>query len=118
MKKICITSLIMMFVSVFNADAAIKIKSQNAPESAEEAEAIAILENDIRILDEEIAKCEKKKKGWTAATVIGSVGVLSTGIAAAAQGSQISDQKFTISQQKEEINYLNQEKSKLNKEGL
>lgn len=104
----------MMFVLVFNVDAAIKVKDQNAPESAEEARAIEMLENDIRILDEEIAKCEKKKKGWTAATVIGSVGVFSTGVSAAVQGAKISDQKDKISDQKEEIERLNKEKQLLN----
>ena len=61
------------------------------------------LENDIAILDEEIAKCEKQKKGWIAATVIGSAGVVSTGIAAGVQGVKIKDQKDTISDNKKAI---------------
>ena len=59
----------------------------------EDARTIQILENDIRILDSEIKKCEKSKKGWIAGTVIGSAGVAATGIAAIVQGVQISKEK-------------------------
>lgn len=61
--------------------------------SMEDARTIQILENDIRILDAEIKKCEKSKKGWIAGTVIGSAGVAATGIAAIVQGVQISKAK-------------------------
>ena len=73
--------------------------------------AIETLENDIRILDEEIAKCEKKKKGWIAATVIGSVGVVSTGVAAAVQGAKISEKKSNLAAKEQTLQGL-QEQSK------
>lgn len=59
----------------------------------EKIQTISILENDIAILDTEIAKCEKSKKGWIAATVIGSAGVVATGVAAGVQGAKISKKK-------------------------
>lgn len=100
----------MIAFGAFNADAAVKTKNHTAEKYAaemeaelNEEEAIAILENDIAILDEEIAKCEKQKKGWVAATVIGSAGVVSTGIAAGVQGVKIKEQKDTISSNKEQL---------------
>jgi len=110
----------MMFAFVMNADAAIKIKNDTVARMAaqesgdaevdpDEAAAIATLENDIRILDEEIAKCEKQKKGWIAATVIGGAGVLSTGVAAAVQGVKIKEQKDEISGLTKDIKEKNTE---------
>ena len=90
------------FVSVANA--ALVVKNDTANQQAqqmqeyneltlEDARTIQTLENDIRILDSEIKKCEKSKKGWIAGTVIGSAGVAATGIAAIVQGVQISKAK-------------------------
>lgn len=121
------TSILMMFAFVVNSDAAVKIKNDTVAkmaaqeggvvaEDADEEAAIATLENDIRILDEEIAKCEKQKKGWIAATVIGGAGVLSTGVAAAVQGVKIKEQKDTISEQSKNIKELTKEKRELNKQ--
>lgn len=106
----------------FNANAAIKVKNDTATKyaqqvaeenniSADDAAVIATLENDIKVLDEEINKCEKQKKGWIAATVIGSVGVVSTGIAAGVQGAKISEKKDDLSRKKNELKDL-QERSK------
>ena len=83
--------------------------------SADDAAVIATLENDIRILDEEIAKCEKQKKGWIAATVIGSVGVASTGIAAAVQGAKISEKKDELTKKQGDLNTLKQTSADLDK---
>ena len=98
---------------VFGANAAVNTRNHTAEKFAaelgmemDEAEAIATLENDIAILDEEIAKCEKSKKGWIAATVIGSAGVVSTGIAAGVQGVKIKDQKDKIASKNKEIKDL------------
>ena len=124
-----IVSLVAVFVFVFNADAAVKVKNNTANryveqtaaetgvavEDIDETTAIATLENDIAILDEEIAKCEKQKKGWIAATVIGSAGVLSTGIAAGVQGVKIKEQKDTISDQTSQLKNLQKEGMELDK---
>ena len=59
----------------------------------EKIQTISTLEKDIEILDAEIAKCNKQKKGWIAGTVIGSVGVAATAIAAGVQGAQINKKK-------------------------
>ena len=99
-----------MAFGAFNANAAVKTTNHTADKFAvemekemSEADAISALENDIELLNAEIAKCEKQKKGWIAATVIGSAGVVSTGIAAGVQGAQIKDQKDTISDNKKII---------------
>ncbi|MDW2994798.1 MAG: hypothetical protein R8N24_02100 [Alphaproteobacteria bacterium] len=68
---------------------------------------ISTLENDILILDTEIAKCEKSKKGWVAATVIGSAGVVATGVAAGVQGAKIKDKKAAIEQGNSDVKTLN-----------
>ena len=54
-----------------------------------------------------LAKCEKQKKGWIAATVIGSAGVVATGVAAGVQGVQIKEKK-------DELTELNAKKKELN----
>ena len=71
------------------------------PLTLQEARDIQILENDIRILDTEIKKCESSKKGWTAATVIGSAGVVATGIAAIVQGVKIKNTNDAIQEAKD-----------------
>ena len=70
-------------------------------------ETISTLENDILILDTEIAKCEKSKKGWVAATVIGSAGVVATGVAAGVQGAKIKDKTAAIEQGNSDVKTLN-----------
>ena len=72
---------------------------------AEKISMVSTLEDDILILESEIKKCEKSKKGWIAATVIGSAGVVATGVAAGVQGAKIADKK-------EELNQHNEEKKK------
>lgn len=105
---------------MFSADAAVKIKNHTADqyvdgnEMVDDSEGIAILENDIRILDEEIAKCKKQKKGWVAATVVGSVGVVATGTAAVVQGTKIKNKKEEYNTAKDELKTKQQELDKLN----
>ena len=65
-------------------------------EGMSEMEVIATLKNDIDLLDEELRQCERKRKGWVAATVVGGVGVVGTGIAALVQNKQIQDKKSEL----------------------
>ncbi len=58
---------------------------------------ISTLENDIAILEDELKKCEKSKKGWKAATIAGAIGVVATGVAAGVQASKIKQNKAEIS---------------------
>ncbi len=97
--------LTIILLSTLNISVSLATEQINTPDlqnteyeeiTQEEAIAIATLENDILLLDNELKKCEKKKKGWIAATVIGSVGVVSTGTAAAIQGAKIHDQNEQI----------------------
>jgi len=110
----------------FNANAAVKVKNDTASKfavqvaeenqmSAEDEAVIATLENDIKILDEEINKCEKQKKGWIAATVIGSLGVVSTGVAAGVQAAKINEKKGDLSDKQRELKELKQTSKDLDK---
>jgi hypothetical protein len=54
------------------------------------------LKSDIESIDSETTRCNKQKKGWTAATVVGSVGVAATGTAAIVQGVQTNKKKSEL----------------------
>lgn len=71
-------------------------------EGMSELEVIKTLRNDIATLDAEIEKCNRKRKGWVATTVVGGVGVVGTGIAALVQNKKLKEKKA-------EINTLNTE---------
>ena len=81
--------------------------------SYQEAQEIAILENDIRLLDQEIEKCKKKKNAWTAATIVGGVGVVGTGVAAIVQANKIKDKKADLADKQSELKNLKSEESAL-----
>lgn len=110
-----------MFAFICEAQAAVKINNKTAEryeaqiieESGDEAADIETLENDIRILDEEIAKCQKQKKGWIAATVVGAAGVVATGTAAIVQAGQLKDLKETRDEKEKELSDLQTERDKL-----
>ena len=119
--------LLVILCFTFSANAAVKVKNDTATKfasqvaeenqmTADDEAIIATLENDIRILDEEINKCEKQKKGWIAATVIGSVGVVSTGIAAGVQGAKISEKKSDLSGKQRELKELKDTNKKLDEQ--
>jgi len=105
-----LVSVFIVLAFMYNASAAIKVKGDVQPKSADEnAEyidedaAIATLEEEIRILDEKINQCKKQKKGWIAATVVGSAGVVATGVTAGVQALQIKDKKQTLDDKKQEL---------------
>lgn len=128
MKKYIIPMMICAFV--FDAQAAVKIKNSTAERYEEqianangeefvtddEAADIATLENDIAILDEEIAKCKKQKKGWIAATVIGTAGTVATGVAAAVQGAKISEKKNISAEKRREVEAKDRELQELQRQ--
>ena len=72
-------------------------------EDMEKIQTIATLEDDIITLKSELAQCQKSKKGWIAATVVGSAGVVATGVAAGVQGAKISQYKKDIAAKGTEI---------------
>ena len=65
-------------------------------EGMSEMDVVSTLRHDIQLLDEEIMKCERKRKGWVAATVVGGVGVVGTGIGALVQHDKIQDKKSEL----------------------
>ena len=69
-----------------------------------EMDAIATLQNDIAKLDNDIKECEKKRKGWIAATVIGGAGVVGTGVAAIVQGKKVKESKNELGELNSQLN--------------
>ena len=65
-------------------------------EGMDEMQVVSTLRHDIQLLDEEIMKCDRKRKGWVAATVVGGVGVVGTGVAAIVQHGKIQDKKSEL----------------------
>ncbi len=49
------------------------------------------LKKEIAQIDYENIRCERMKKGWIAATVVGGVGVVATGTAAIIQGTKLKE---------------------------
>jgi len=54
------------------------------------------LKREIAHIDSEMARCKKQKTGWVAGTVVGSVGVVATGVAAGVQAGQIKNKKSEL----------------------
>ena len=90
-------SLFLLCAFVFNNAARAEIVDTTGMTDGQKLAMIATLEDDILILDSEIKKCEKTKKGWIAATVVGSAGVVATGVAAGVQGAMISKKQKELS---------------------
>ena len=87
-----------------------------------EMEVVSTLRHDIQALDEQIATCERKRKGWVAATVVGGVGVAATGIAAIVQHNKIQDKKTElegvkkdVAEAKQQVSEARQDLNKLQK---
>lgn len=55
-----------------------------------------LLKQQIETVDSEIAKCEKTVKGWKAATIIGGIGTVASGIGIIAQNQQIKENKKVL----------------------
>jgi len=51
------------------------------------------LKEEIAQIDSEMVRCQKTKKGWVVATVVGGVGVAATGTAAIVQSVKMNQQK-------------------------
>ena len=51
------------------------------------------MRDEIIQIESETMRCEKSKKGWIAATVIGGTGVVATGTAAIVQGIKLKEQQ-------------------------
>ncbi len=54
------------------------------------------LKKQIESIDSEIVRCEKSLKGWKAATIIGSIGTVASGIGAVVQNQQIKENKKNL----------------------
>jgi len=78
-------------------------------EGMDEMSVVQTLRHDIQLLNEEIATCERKRKGWVAATVVGGVGVVGTGVAALVQNSKIQDKKSELKQVQSNVDSTKQD---------
>ena len=79
MKKYCSVLLIMCICNAYADD------TELAEQVRYKEEVLRTLKEEISQIDSEMLRCEKAKKGWVAATVIGGVGVAATGTAAIIQ---------------------------------
>jgi flagellar motor component MotA len=59
------------------------------------------LKAEIAQIDSEISRCNKAKTNWTAATIVGGVGVVGTGIGAIVQHNQIQDKREVLNDLKQ-----------------
>ena len=59
------------------------------------------LKEEIKQIDSEQMRCEKAKKGWLVATVVGGVGVVATGTAAIVQADKLKKQKTDTTKKSE-----------------
>lgn len=132
MKKIFCLSICAMFAVVFATNAAIVKNGGNTVEFSgsavdygdadydlqglSEMEAISTLRAEIQSLDEQIKTCEKQRKGWIAATVVGGAGVLGTGIGAIVQGKKVSENKAERDSLKEQLTAAKKETKAANAE--
>ena len=104
----CIASITLTItVSAFGAVKIVKHASSNADTAdMSKDEIIATLKNDIKSIDEQLIQCKQQKTGWTAATVIGSVGIVGTGIGAIVQDNQIQKKKSELKSAQDELRDL------------
>ncbi len=66
------------------------------------------LKSDIAQIDSEKARCEKTKRSWTIATVVGGVGVVGTGVGVIVQNNKLQKQKEDLETQQKEIDTIKQ----------
>lgn len=110
MKKILFGILLMFMTSNLSA-AAVKYHGSKATsnyvsnaEGMSNSEIIATLREDIATIDNDIVLCEQQRKSWIAATVIGGIGMVGTGIAAIKQANTLSDKKAEFNELKNQVN--------------
>ena len=99
--KVVFAGLILIAVSCapsFSADIDSEIRAKE--------EIVRTLRDEIAQIENETLRCEKSKKGWVAATVIGGTGVVATGIAAGVQGAKIHNQKQEIQKKNQQLRTL------------
>jgi uncharacterized protein YlxW (UPF0749 family) len=111
MKKLYVAVCLVLAVCAARADILINNQSSLEPEillGQLTAERDALKEQ-IAAIESEQARCKKQKSGWTAATVVGSVGVVGTGIGAIIQGNSIKNKKEELGASKEKLNQMKQQ---------
>lgn len=89
MKRMLFIFLFVPVCSAFGADDDIAAQVQYKEQLVRE------LKEEIAQIDSEMLRCEKAKRGWVAATVVGGVGVAATGTAAIVQGVKINQKRKT-----------------------
>ena len=114
MKKIQLLVLFLSLITTNNSFGSFLMKDTPGLQQEQKVEfgnmnkdqIIATLKNDIKVIDEQMAQCKKQKKGWTAATVIGGLGIIGTGINAIVKNNQIKDKKTELKGAQDELRSL------------
>ena len=83
---------IFLFIPIFGACGA---DEDIAAQVQYKEQLVRELKEEIAQIDSEMLRCEKAKRGWVAATVVGGVGVAATGTAAIVQGVKINQKRKT-----------------------
>ena len=86
-------SVLLSVFLIFNFNIAMADDTDIASQVQYKEQIIRELRDEIQQIDSEMARCEKAKKGWVAATVVGGVGVAATGTAAIVQTVKANKQK-------------------------
>ena len=73
-------------------------------EGMSNVEIIETLRSDIATIDNDIVLCEKQRKAWIAATVIGGIRIVGTGVFAIKQANTLSDKKAEYNELKTQVN--------------
>ncbi|MCL2331276.1 MAG: hypothetical protein FWC61_01895 [Proteobacteria bacterium] len=95
--KLYICAIAVALCAAWPAFAAVSADYAAEMELANKTALRAALKAEIAQIDSEISRCNKAKTNWTAATVVGSVGVVGTGIGAIVQHNQIQSKKRELS---------------------
>lgn len=110
MKKILFGMFLLVMTSNLSA-AAVKYHGSKAvnnyvsnAEGMTNNEIIATLREDIATIDNDIALCEKQRKAWIAATIVGGVGIIGTGALALKQADTLSEKKAEFNELKNQVN--------------
>ena len=87
------SSVLLSIFLILNFNVAVADDADVADQVRYKEQIIRELRDEIQQIDSEMVRCEKAKKGWVAATVVGGVGVAATGTAAIVQGVKLNQQK-------------------------
>ena len=96
------SSVLLSIFLILNFNVAMAVNDDIADQVQYKEQLVRELRDEIQQIDSEMLRCEKNKKGWVAATIIGGVGVAATGTAAIVQTVKANKQKSDTKETKTE----------------